>query len=216
MGPFPHDAPPATITPDNPVGTDGFEFVEFAHPQPAELARLFTQMGYRPVARHKTKNITLYRQGDINYVVNAEPGSFATRFVAAHGPCAPAMAWRVVDARHAFEHAVALGAEPYTGARPARLQVPAIEGIGGSLIYFVDRYGAKGSPYDAKSSTGSARPIRGRAASASIISTTSPTTSIAATWTPGSASMRGSSTSAQIRFFNIEGKLTGLHSRALT
>ena len=89
MGPFPHDAPPATISAANPAGTDGFEFVEFAHPEPEKLADLFERMGYTPVARHKTKNITLYRQGDINYILNAEPGSFASRFVAEHGPCAP-------------------------------------------------------------------------------------------------------------------------------
>ena len=146
MGPFPHDAPPATISPDNPAGTDGFEFVEFAHPDPQKLADLFTRMGYTPVARHKTKNITVYRQGDINYVLNAEPGSFASRFVAEHGPCAPSMAWRVVHARHAFDRAVKLGAEPYTGGDKT-LEVPAIKGIGGSLIYFVDKYGAMGSPY---------------------------------------------------------------------
>src|SRR5205814_6468467 len=149
MGPFPHDAPPAKITAQNPAGTDGFEFVEFAHPRPDELAKLFERMGYTPVARHKTKAITVYRQGDINYILNAEPGAFATRFVADHGPCAPSMAWRVVDAQHAFEHAVNLGAEPYAGWDKT-LAVPAIKGIGGSLIYFVDRYGAKGSPYDAE------------------------------------------------------------------
>ena len=70
MGPFPHDAPPATITADNPMGTDGFEFVEYAHPKPQELHALFKLMGYAPVARHKTKAITVYRQGDINYLVN--------------------------------------------------------------------------------------------------------------------------------------------------
>ena len=107
---------PPKSTAQNPAGTDGFEFVEFAHPRPDELATLFERMGYTPVARHKTKNITVYRQGDINYILNAEPGSFATRFVAAHGPCAPSMAWRVVDAKHAFEHAVKLGATPYAGA----------------------------------------------------------------------------------------------------
>ena len=146
MGPFPHDAPPATVSAENPVGTDGFEFVEFAHPQPQELARLFTRMGYAPVARHKTKNISVYRQGDINYVLNAEPRSFATRFGDAHGPCAASMAWRVVDAKHAFDHAVKLGAEAYDGVDKT-LNAPAIKGIGGSLLYFIDRYGAKGSPY---------------------------------------------------------------------
>ncbi|MCB1429450.1 MAG: 4-hydroxyphenylpyruvate dioxygenase, partial [Nitratireductor sp.] len=147
MGPFPHDAPPAAITPDNPAGTDGFEFVEFAHPQPQELETLFARMGYVAVARHKTKAITVWRQGDINYIVNAEPGSHAMRFVEEHGPCAPSMAWRVVDAQHAFDHAVKMGATPYQG-EDKTLDVPAIVGIGGSLLYFVDQYGAKGSVYD--------------------------------------------------------------------
>ena len=107
MGPFPHDAPPPAISDENPMGTDGFEFVEFCHPDPAELDRLFKTMGFWPVARHRSKAVTLYRQGDINLILNAEPGSFAANFAAAHGPSAPAMAFRVVDARHAFvDHAV--------------------------------------------------------------------------------------------------------------
>ena len=94
MGPFPHDAPPARISDENPAGTDGFEFVEFAHTEPAKLEELFTRMGYSKVATHKSKNISVWRQGDINYVINAEPGSHAMRFVDEHGPCAPSMAWR--------------------------------------------------------------------------------------------------------------------------
>jgi len=125
MGPFPHDAPPAAITAHNPAGTDGFEFVEFAHPRPEELSALFRRMGYVPVARHRSKDITVYRQGDINYILNAEPDSFAVRFVAAHGPCAASMAWRVVDAKHAYAHAVKHGAEPYDGADKT-LDAPAI------------------------------------------------------------------------------------------
>src|SRR4029453_14193266 len=72
MGPFPHDPPPATISADNPMGTDGFEFVEYAHPNPEALHALFTLMGYLPVARHRTRKITVYRQGDINYLVNEQ------------------------------------------------------------------------------------------------------------------------------------------------
>src|SRR5438105_9844250 len=112
MGPFPHDAPAATISADNPMGTDGFEFVEYAHPKPEELHALFRLMGYAPVARHRTKKITVYRQGDINYLVNEQPGTHGFDFVAAHGPCAPSMAFRVVDAKAAYERAIALGAEP--------------------------------------------------------------------------------------------------------
>ena len=63
MGPFPHDSPQATLSEENPMGTDGFEFVEFAHPEPARLAALFELMGFSAVARHRSKNVTLYRQG---------------------------------------------------------------------------------------------------------------------------------------------------------
>ena len=214
MGPFPHDAPPAVISAANPAGTDGFEFVEFAHPEPAKLAELFGRMGYTAVARHKTKDVTLYRQGDINYVLNAEPGSFAGRFVGAHGPCAPSMAWRVVDAQHAFAHAVKNGARPYTGADKT-LDVPAIEGIGGSLLYFVDRYGAKGSAYDAEFAwLGEADP---RPAGVGFYYLDHLTHNVYRgnmdRWFDFYARLFGF---RQIRFFDIEGKLTGLTSRALT
>src|SRR4030081_1037060 len=135
MGPFPHDAAPATISDQNPAGTDGFEFVEFAHADPFQLSDLFERMGYVEVARHKTKDISLYRQGDINYVLNRETDSHAGRFVKAHGPCAPAMAWRVVNARHALKRALDLGATEYTGSDKS-MDVPAVVGIGGSLLYF--------------------------------------------------------------------------------
>ena len=149
MGPFPHDAPKARISLDNPAGTDGFEFVEFAHPEPEKLDLTFRRMGFKPVARHKSRKITLYRQGDINYLLNAEPDSHAARFVARHGPCAPAMAWRVVDARHALDRALETGATEYAGPGKS-LNVPAVMGIGGSLLYFVDHYGDAGSCYSAE------------------------------------------------------------------
>ena len=148
MGPFPHDAPKAEITEKNPAGTDGFEFVEFAHPDPQELRDLFTRMGYTRTATHKTKAIEVWQQGDITYIINDEPGSHAREFVEEHGPCAPSMAWRVADARHAYAHAVTNGAEPYDGPGKT-VDWPAIRGIGGSLIYFTDRY-YETSPYNAE------------------------------------------------------------------
>ena len=132
MGPFPHDAPPASISVANPAGTDGFEFVEFAHTDPKELETLFQRMGYTEVARHKSHDISLYRQGNINYVLNREPNTHAARFVAEHGPCAPAMAWRVVDAEHALKRAVDLGATEYN-EDDKTLNVPAVIGIGGRI-----------------------------------------------------------------------------------
>ncbi|MCQ4158595.1 4-hydroxyphenylpyruvate dioxygenase [Roseomonas sp. GC11] len=146
MGPFPHDAPRPVISEHNPMGTDGFAFVEYAHPEPETLHALFRQMGFTAVARHRSQAVTLYRQGDINYLLNEEPGSHATRFAAAHGPSVPSMGFRVVDAQHAYRRALELGAEPAEEGRT--LNVPAIKGIGGSLLYFVDRYGDAGSVYD--------------------------------------------------------------------
>ncbi|MDB6180855.1 4-hydroxyphenylpyruvate dioxygenase [Paracoccus fistulariae] len=148
MGPFPHNAPKATISAANPAGTDGFEFVEYAHPEPEKLDKIFRQMGFTPVARHKSKNIALYRQGDINYILNADPDSHAAEFVKEHGPCAPAMAWRVVDAQAALKRALDLGATEYTGTGKS-IDAPAVYGIGGSLLYFIDTYGADGSAYEA-------------------------------------------------------------------
>ena len=139
MGPFPHYAPRAIISEDNPAGTDGFEFVEFAHPDPDYLRDRFCKMGYVHVASHKTKQVELWQQGDVSYLLNAEPDSHASDFREEHGPCAASMGWRVVDARHAFDHAVRQGARPYEGEGKV-MDAPAIYGIGGSLIYFFDKY----------------------------------------------------------------------------
>ncbi|EHL99966.1 4-hydroxyphenylpyruvate dioxygenase [Acetobacteraceae bacterium AT-5844] len=151
MGPFPHDAPRPSISEHNPMGTDGFAFVEFAHPDPAQLHTLFGQMGFSAVARHRHQAVTLYRQGDVNYLLNEEPTSQAMRFAALHGPSVPSMAFRVVDASHAYRRALELGAEPADPEDGAKvMDLPAIKGIGGSLLYFVDRYGGSGSTYDAE------------------------------------------------------------------
>ena len=127
---------------DNPMGTDGFEFVEFAAPDPDELQSLIHNLGFSAVARHRSKNVTLYRQRDINFILNAEGGSFAEKFSGIHGPCINAMAFRVKDAPKAFKHAVDAGATPHDARiEPMELNIPAVEGIGGSLLYLVDRYG---------------------------------------------------------------------------
>ncbi|NEW91196.1 4-hydroxyphenylpyruvate dioxygenase [Rhodopseudomonas sp. BR0M22] len=216
MGPFPHNAQPATITADNPMGTDGFEFVEFAHPDPAQLHSLFKLMGFSLVATHRTKAISVYRQGDVNYLVNEQPGTHGTDFVAAHGPCAPSMAFRVVDAKQAYERAVALGAEPAgVTAAQATLDVPAIKGIGGSLLYFVDRYGAKGSAYDAEFEWVGARDARPVGTGLYYIDhlTHNVHRGRMDVWTGFYAKLFNF---RQIRFFDIEGRASGLFSRALT
>ncbi len=129
---------------DNPMGTDGFEFIEYAAPDPKAMGELFERMGFRAIARHRHKDVVLYRQGGINFIVNAEPDSFAQRFARQHGPSICAIAFRVQDAKAAYERAVSLGAWGYAGqAGPGELHIPAIKGIGDSLIYLVDRWRGK-------------------------------------------------------------------------
>ena len=126
---------------ENPLGTDGFEFVEYTAPDTAALGQLFETMGFSRIARHRSKDVSLYRQGEINFIVNAEPGSLAQTFARQHGPSACAMAFRVKDAALALRGALAAGAVEVKGTvGPMELNIPAIEGIGGSLIYLVDRY----------------------------------------------------------------------------
>jgi 4-hydroxyphenylpyruvate dioxygenase len=128
---------------DNPLGTDGFEFVEFTGPDPQAIARQFAALGFTAVAKHKSKNVLRYRQGDINFILNMEPQGPAARFREAHGPSANAMAFRVKDAGKALRLALERGAKEVKGpVGPMELNIPAIEGIGGSYLYLVDRYGA--------------------------------------------------------------------------
>ena len=129
---------------DNPMGTDGFEFVEYAAPDPKALGALFEQMGFAAIARHRHKDVTLYRQGDINFIINAEKDSFAQRFARKHGPSVCAIAIRVQDAAYAYQRALDLGAWGFDNKTgPMELNIPAIKGVGDSLLYFVDRWRGK-------------------------------------------------------------------------
>ncbi|SHI23722.1 4-hydroxyphenylpyruvate dioxygenase [Pollutimonas bauzanensis] len=129
---------------DNPMGTAGFEFIEYTAPDPAALGKVFETLGFKAIARHRNKNVTLYRQGGINFLVNAEPGSFAQRFARLHGPSICAIAFRVQDAGLAYKRAIELGAWGFdSGSGPMELNIPAIKGIGDSLIYLVDRWHGK-------------------------------------------------------------------------
>lgn len=134
---------------ENPMGLDGFEFVEFAAPDPTVLESAFTLLGFSKVARHRSKDVTLWRQGGINFIINNEPGSHAFYFAREHGPCACGMAFRVRDAHKAYARALEQGAEPVdipTG--PMELRLPAIKGIGGATVYLIDRYEDGISIYD--------------------------------------------------------------------
>ncbi len=134
---------------DNPMGTAGFEFIEYAAPDPQAMGALFERMGFKPIAKHRHKNVTLYRQGGINFIVNAEPDSFAQRFARMHGPSICAIAFRVQDAKAAYERAKSLGAWGYADqAGPGELNIPAIKGIGDSVIYLVDKWRGKNGAAD--------------------------------------------------------------------
>jgi len=134
---------------ENPMGVDGFEFVEFAAPEARLLHDLFPRLGFTPVARHKQRRITLYRQGDCNFLINEEPNSFAATFAAKHGPCACGFAIRFSkSAGQVREQALAKGGEAIDALESTKaVDVPVIKGIGGSMLYLVDRYADKGEIY---------------------------------------------------------------------
>lgn len=198
----------------NPMGTDGFEFVEYTAPNPEQLRALFTQLGLPAVARHRSKNVTLHRAADVNFIINAEPKGFGQQFARAHGPSACAMAFRVKDAAYAYQRALSLGATsgPVT-AGPMELNIPCIQGIGGSLIYLVDRYG-ESSIYDVdfvKLETDTVAPATG------FTNIDHLTHNV----------MRGKMNVwaefyerlfnfKEVRYFDIEGRKTGLLSKAMT
>ena len=213
--PVPERAGPAPGLWENPMGTDGFEFVEYTAPDAAALGRLFERLGFAAVARHRSKSVTLYRQGDVNFIVNAEPESFAQAFARLHGPSVCAIAFRVRDAAKAYERAVALGARPVAGkVGPMELNIPAIEGIGGSLLYLVDRYGDR-TIYDVDFV-----PVPGseaRPAGVGLVGIDHLTHNVhqgrMAQWARYYERLFNF---REIRYFDIEGKLTGLRSKAMT
>ena len=134
---------------ENPLGLDGFEFIEFSAPEKGLLEPVFERMGFTRIARHRSKDVDLWRQGEINLIANYEPKSPAAYFAAEHGPSACGMAFRVKNARVAYDEVIARGAEPVeTRTGPMELRLPAIRGIGGAMIYLVDRYGDALSIYD--------------------------------------------------------------------
>lgn len=150
---------------DSPLGTDGFEFVEYYSPVPEELGRLFEQMGFAAVARHRSKEVTLFRQGDVNFILNNEPGGFAAEFTQAHGPSACAMAFRVRDASLARDKALERGVtEVPNHIGPMELNISTLQvNMDKWAGFYEDVFNFR-----------------------------------------------------EVRYFDVEGKLTGLHSRAMT
>lgn len=134
---------------DNPMNLDGFHYIEFSAPEKGLLEPVFEMLGFTQVARHRSKDAGLWRQGEIDFVINYEPGSLAAFYAEEHGPSVCGLAFRVKDAHHAYNRALELGAQPVdipTG--PMELRLPAIRGIGGIPLYLIDRYEPGRSIYD--------------------------------------------------------------------
>ncbi|MHA1599409.1 MAG: 4-hydroxyphenylpyruvate dioxygenase [Alphaproteobacteria bacterium] len=198
------------------MGTIGFEFVEYTAEDTEALGRLFETMGFRAVARHRSKAVTHYRQNDTNFIVNAEPRSFAQSFARVHGPSVCAIGFRVRDAAKAYARALDLGAEPQHGQiGPMELNIPAIRGVGGSLIYLVDRADSP-SIYDIDFV-----PIESAKRAPSIPGGLTYIDHLTHNVFRGRMDLWAEFYERlfnfrEIRYFDIEGKLTGLRSRAMT
>ena len=195
---------------DNPAGTDGFDFLEFSTLDPQRLQQQFLTMGFTPVAKHKKQNITLYQQNDIRFLINLEPNSLARKFAELHGPSTSAMGFRVANAQAAFQHAIANGAR---ACQEGAYHAPAIYGVGGSLIYFVD-YTANQANYFSEFT---ALPQADKSPEVGLMYLDHVThnlhrgnMNIWAEFYEKIFNFR------EVRYFDIEGKLTGLKSRAMT
>jgi 4-hydroxyphenylpyruvate dioxygenase len=198
---------------ENPTGTDGFEFLEYAHTNPAALDTVFTSLGFKKTATHKSKKVSLYQQGEINFILNEEPT--AMEFAAARnngGVCA--MAFRVLDAKKAYEIALAKGAKPVKVQRGTGEEILyAIEGIGGSVLYLVDKYGDKGSIYQSDFNFIAAAPQNNAGLTYIDHVTHNVNRGNMEKWADFYQNIFNF---REIRYFDIEGKLTGLKSKAMT
>ena len=201
---------------DNPMGLMGFEFVEFASPAANLLEPLFEKMGFSLVARHRSKDVLLFRQGEINFIVNREPRSQAAYFAAEHGPSACGLAFRVKDSHKAYARALELGAQPIefpTG--PMELRLPAIKGIGGAPLYLIDRFEEGKSIYDIDFEflPGVDRHPRGHGLKIVDHLTHNVYRGRMAHW---AAFYERLFNFREIRYFDIKGEYTGLTSKAMT
>lgn len=198
----------------NPVGTDGFDFLEFTTNDAKKLSQQFEFMGFHPVATHQSLPVTIYQQNNIRFILNLTQNSMAGEFARTHGASVCAMGFRVDNAQAAFQHALANGASPFKPEQTDTYNIPAIYGVGGSVIYFVD--------YN------NHMPNYSRQFSFAQI-TESPRYSAGLTYIDHVTHnlFRGNMDNwadfynrifnfREIRYFDIEGKVTGLTSRAMT
>jgi len=201
---------------ENPMGLMGFEFVEFASPVAGVLEPVFEKLGFTLVARHRSKDVDLYRQGGINFIINREPHSAASYFAAEHGPSACGMAFRVKNAKKAYALALENGAQPMDmPVGPMELRLPAIKGIGGAPLYLIDRFDDGQSIYDIDFEflPGVERHPKGHGLQIIDHLTHNVYRGRMAYW---SAFYERIFNFREIRFFDIKGEYTGLTSKAMT
>lgn len=197
---------------DNPVGTDGFDFLEYTTNNPNKLISQFESMGFKPVSKHNTREVTIYQQGDIRFLINSVEESLANDFANKHGASVSAMGFKVKDANKAYDHAIKNGAKPYTPAADDKIyNLPAIYGVGGSLIYFVDYKNGQASYAHEFKKTGDAPVGHGLTYIDHV--THNLRRGNMDEWADFYIRLFNF---RQVRYFDIEGKLTGLKSRAMT
>lgn len=200
---------------DNPVGTDGFDFLEFTTNEPETLKNQFKSMGLHPVAQHKSCDVTIYQQNDIRFFLNTAKNSSAKQFATAHGASVSAMGFKVKDAQAAYQYAINHGAKPYEPKHAAAVyDLPAIQGIGGSLIYFVD-YKKNAPNYAHLFSALPQQSAQNNETNLSYIDhvTHNLNRGNMTEWADFYTNLFNF---REIRYFDIEGKMTGLKSKAMT
>ncbi len=199
----------------NPAGTNGFDFLEFATNDVPKLTKQFEALGFKTVAKHKQYDVVLMQQNDIRFLINYTKNSSASHFADAHGASACAMGFRVADAKHAFEQCLEKGARAYTAENDTAVhQMPAIYGVGGSIIYFVDYKGDK-SNYAHEFDYLDPHPAANQGHGLTYLDhvTHNLHRGNMDKWADFYTRLFNF---REIRYFDIEGKLTGLKSRAMT
>lgn len=199
----------------NPANTDGFDFLEFTTNEPEKLIKQFEAMGFVAIAKHKSQDVTIYQQNDIRFIVNKTKNTMAKQFADLHGASCCAMGFRVMDAKLAYQHALSCGALPYQPENEnAVYDVPAIYGVGNSLIYFID-YKNKISNYAHHFTPLTSQHINHTGHGLTYIDhvTHNLHRGNMAEWADFYTRLFNF---REIRYFDIEGKVTGLKSKAMT
>lgn len=200
---------------ENPQGLDGFAFLEYAVEDPTALSALFESMGFTKIGHHATQAIDLWQQGDIYYLVNAEPDSFAREFYQRHGPSVCGMGFRVQSAQSVFEHCLKHQATAFDDPKHWSAHESIIRGIGDNLLYLVDEY--PGDDFFRHQFVIDDRLVAEAANNPMLLTIDHVTHNVYQGNMDQWASFYQTLFNfRQLRYFDIKGKFTGLHSRAMS